>query len=92
MLSDQNQNMSPREYRPVGCDIHDKLESLATLHQPAEITYTGPQGVEHRSCGHIEDVYTEGKAEYLRLDDGEVIRLDWITSVDGRSEEQRSCG
>lgn len=34
--------------------------------------------------GRIVDVYSRGGAEYLRLEDGTVIRLDRIVSVNGK--------
>jgi len=73
------------EYRPIDCDVHDKLESLATLKQPADLIYTDESGSEQRACGVIADVYTEGDAEWMRLEGGEVIRLDMLRSVDGKA-------
>jgi Rho-binding antiterminator len=73
------------EYRPVDCDVHDKLESLATLKQPAEIIYDDRSGSRKTACDLIVDVYTEGDAEWLRLESGQVIRLDQVRSVDGKA-------
>lgn len=71
------------DYLPVSCDFHDQLEALATLRQPCRIIYQSPQGLIEVQ-GLIVDVYAANRADYLRLQDGREIRLDWIQSVDDR--------
>jgi Rho-binding antiterminator len=73
---------TPRPYRPIDCSVHDRLESLATLGRRVEIVQRrdDAQATHHAV---IVDVYTHDAAEYLRLDDGTVIRLDELVSVDG---------
>ncbi len=71
-------------YRPIACSLHDELESLATRGRECEIRYRPAEREEEIvTRGRIVDIYARGGAEYLRLDDGSVIRLDRIISVDG---------
>lgn len=68
-------------YEPVNCDFHDELTSRATLGRRAEIVYQ-QEGEEVAVIDYIDDVYTEGDAEFARLREGTVLRLDQIVRVD----------
>ncbi|WP_072016231.1 OsmC family protein [Leptolyngbya sp. KIOST-1] len=70
-------------YRLVSCGFHDELESLATLRRPCVLHYRTPAGTEIRAEGQIIDLFTVDNAEFLRLQDGTKIRLDWLISADG---------
>jgi Rho-binding antiterminator len=68
------------KYRPIACDFHDRLESLATLRRRVRLTLRGGPAMAE---GLISDIYTTAdKQEFLRLDDGNEIRLDRILGVD----------
>jgi transcriptional antiterminator Rof (Rho-off) len=68
-----------REYQPVACDFHDRLESYATLRRRVRLTL---QGEAATAEGRIADIYTApDKREFLRLDNGAEIRLDRIVDV-----------
>jgi Rho-binding antiterminator len=70
-------------YRPIACDFHDEL-CLCAMHQRAcAIEYRDESGQPVSVKDRIEDVYTEGKEEFLRLAGGAVVRLDRLISVDG---------
>lgn len=73
------------EYLPIDCSLHDRLEELATLRQPARIEYRDEKGEMRTAEDTIQDVYAEGGVEYLRTAGGDRIRLDRIEDVDGRS-------
>ena len=73
------------EYTPISCAAHDELLALATKRQRCELVVRGADGGTARLEGVIQDVYTSEGAEYLRLNDGSVVRLDRLVSVDGRS-------
>lgn len=73
------------EYRPIDCNLHDRLEELATLRQPARISYRDDQGEMRSAEDRIEDVFAADGVEYIRTAGGEQIRLDRIDDVDGRS-------
>lgn len=73
------------EYRPVDCSLHDRLEELATLRQPARIAYRDDRGEVRAAEDRIADVFSADGVEYIRTEAGEQIRLDRIEDVDGRS-------
>lgn len=69
------------DYIPIDCNFHDELLAHATLRRPCEIVYRTAEGQELSLRGAIADVYTEGTAEYLRIEDGPTVRLDRLQSV-----------
>lgn len=69
-------------YRPIDCSLHDQLLARATLRTPTSITYRSNGGDPLTARGVIEDVFTRGGAEFLRLKGGIEIRLDKIASID----------
>lgn len=76
--------MSADSYRPIDCDFHDQIESLATTRHPVHLTFKDEGGGLATRDGIIEDVYTAPtKEEFLRMDDGTTVRLDRITDVHG---------
>lgn len=80
------------DYRPISCHDHDRLLDLATRRIPVWVRYL-LQGQECRLQGLILDVYTRDGAEFLRMDQGEPIRLDALLEVDGRPFGQAgNCG
>jgi Rho-binding antiterminator len=71
-----------RPYRPIDCGFYDELVLRAMHRSRARVVYR--QGAREAVVeGVLEDIYSEGDAEYLRLDEGTVIRLDHLVSVDG---------
>ncbi|MEW6061074.1 MAG: hypothetical protein AB1600_03940 [Bacteroidota bacterium] len=69
-------------YRSIGCSYYDQLEAFATQRTRCTISYedtNGPQSAE----GIIVDLFAKDGAEYLQLDNGTVIRLDHLHSVNG---------
>ena len=70
-------------YLPISCEFHDLLETLATMHKPAQISFRDAAGlVRHRETA-IADVFAKHGAEYLAMDEGETLRLDQLIAVDG---------
>jgi len=83
------------DYQPVDCGLHDRLEELATLRQPARIEFRDERGEMRESRGTIQDVFASDGEEFVRIDGGEEIRLDRIQYVDGQQysmEQDRSRG
>lgn len=69
------------DYQPVACSFYDELGLRMMRGRPCTLIIDeadGPQTIE----AVIQDVYSEGNAEYVRLDDGRRIRLDRIQRVD----------
>ncbi|MCB0633882.1 MAG: hypothetical protein KDD15_29325 [Lewinella sp.] len=76
--------MSERSYVPISCSFYDELEALATLRQTAVIRFADESGKQIEVQGKIKDFFIRDRAEYLLLDSGLEIRLDYITSVNGK--------
>lgn len=73
-------------YRPINCEFHDLLESLATRRSQARIEYRDASGSTQVLDGVITDVYARDGVEYLTLQSGESLRLDWLATVNGAKE------
>lgn len=71
-------------YTPVSCDFQDELEAIATLHQTCRIVYHTEAGAISEIEGKIVDIYASNHADYVKLADDTVIRLDQIISVDDK--------
>ena len=67
------------------CSMHDKLLALATRKQPCTLLVQddGAEGGPRQVEGVIIDVFSRDGAEYLRLQDGALFRLDKLDTVDG---------
>jgi Rho-binding antiterminator len=74
---------SPTDYQPINCELHDVLEAAATLRKPVAILSTSPDGASSRRKARITDIFGKDRIEYVVLDNGETIRLDALTEVDG---------
>ena len=73
-----------RPYRLVACTFHDELEAWATLRQSCEIVYRNSEEEVQTIISKIMDVYAENRADYILIQDGTVIRLDSLLSVNGK--------
>lgn len=73
-----------KPYKPVDCDFHSELTSRSTLGQRAEIVYR-EDGEEKTVLDYIDDVYSKDGAEYTKLRDGLVLRLDQLVRVDSEA-------
>lgn len=71
-------------YTPVSCDFHDELEAIATLRQTCRIVYRTETSATAEVSGQIVDVYAADHADYVKLEDKTVIRLDKIISVNDK--------
>ena len=75
------------DYKPVDCALQDKLEAIATLHRTANITYQGETDGNKTVESEIVDIYADSGADYCKLKDGTVIRLDKIEAIVVNSEK-----
>lgn len=80
-----------KEYQPINCSFHDILLEKATFRKTVEIIYYATDGTQKQSLNRIKDVFTKNSAEFMLLDNGELIRLDYIVSVDGIALPETSC-
>ena len=70
-----------KEYKPVACGFHDRLEHLAIRRTPCQILLRQEAG-ERTVDGVIADIQTSGGAEYVVLaGKDERIRLDEIVDI-----------
>ncbi len=67
-------NIKP--YAPIDCSLHDHYEAAATLRQNVRFTMDDGAVVE----GVIVDFFHKDKAEWLRMKDGQELRLDQIAA------------
>ena len=73
-----------RPYQLVACTFHDELEALATLCQVCPVIYRNSDGAVQTVNSTIIDVYAKDRADFIKLDNGTVIRLDDLISVNGK--------
>lgn len=71
-------------YRLVACSFHDELEALATLRQRCQISYRDSENKIQTIDSLIVDVYSANRADFIKLQDNTVIRLDRLISVNGK--------
>jgi transcriptional antiterminator Rof (Rho-off) len=64
-------------YEPVACSFHDELGLRMMRGRPCTLVVDDGEQTEMIEAV-LADVFTEGDAEYVRLDDDRRIRLDRI--------------
>ena len=69
-------------YQSIGCSYYDQLEAYATQRTHCSIQIE-ENGNERTADGIIVDLFARDGAEYLKLDNGTMVRLDHIVSVNG---------
>ncbi|QEF98257.1 hypothetical protein Mal15_23060 [Stieleria maiorica] len=72
-------------YTPISCGFYDQLEILAMRKSPTTIRYRDAEDHEQQITAVVADVYSEDKQEWLKLDDGTIIRLDRLISADRKA-------
>ena len=68
-------------YEPVACSFYDELGLRMMWERPCTLVVDEGEQAETIEAV-LADVFTEGDAEYVRLDDNRRIRLDRIRRVD----------
>ena len=68
-------------YQPINCDYYDRLEAWATMRTICLIRFYSETGAEQEVSSRILDIYVLSKIEYMRLENGLVIRLDALIAV-----------
>lgn len=70
-----------KDYVPIACALHDRLEHLALRQQRCRIDYASGSGESHIN-GVVADILTADGAEYLVVaETGQRIRLDAIIAI-----------
>ena len=80
------------DYTPVSCDFHDELEAIATLRQTCRIVYRTDATATAEIEGRIVDVYAANHADYVKLEDGTIIRLDRVVSLNDKRVSSSTDG
>lgn len=73
------------EYQPVSCSLYDELELACIKNRVIEITYSDNDVIKTKRVVPV-NVYSRNKVEYLKFDDGEELRLDYIRQIRVSSE------
>lgn len=69
-------------YEPVDCDFVDELEDFSVRRIPVILEHWNEKAELIQVSGIIKDVFTTPeKAEFVRLADGTLVRLDRICEV-----------
>jgi len=82
----------PKKYIPIDCNYYDVLEAFATKRTLVDIQYRDDQQKPQRIQSKIVDFFILDKVEYLKLKEGQSIRLDFLVAVNGlRPPENGTC-
>ncbi len=76
--------MNADVYKPIDCDYYDTLEVLAMRRKECVIEYIDERQQPQTIKNVIVDVFTNGAEEFIRLESGQLIRLDHLLVVDQR--------
>ena len=71
-----------KTYQSISCSYYDQLEAYATKRTECEILFSD-NGNESVVKGIITDIFAKDGAEYLKMNNALVIRLDKIISING---------
>lgn len=69
------------DYQPVACGLYDDLGLRMMRGTLCRLVVEGDDGPETLETT-IDELYTQGDAEYVLLEDGRTVRLDRIVEVD----------
>jgi len=71
-----------KEYKPLACGLYDELELRALRKEPVKLTFKNSNNqVVIFEC-IIIDLFSKNKTEFLKTDDGKIIRLDDVVELD----------
>ncbi len=70
------------KYQNISCSYYDQLEAYATKQTQCLVIFRDDD-LEKTTEGIIVDVFAKEGAEYLKLNNGIVIRLDQLISING---------
>ncbi|MGD1853050.1 MAG: hypothetical protein ACFB2W_02260 [Leptolyngbyaceae cyanobacterium] len=67
-----------KPYTPPACSFSDYLEAAAVLRQVSSVTYRDDADGQQTVQAKVVDIYAADGADWCKLDNGTVIRLDHI--------------
>ena len=84
-MMQSNIESAKNTYKPVSCDLSDELEAISIQKKSVNLKVQEENGETTWKKGQIADLFAKDHADYLKLVDGTVIRLDkildWRTNV-----------
>ena len=81
----KNNKINIMDYQPINCSLYDRIESLAVKNLTVEIIFINENKNEEKVVGKIENIYSEGKSEFLLISNNK-IRLDKIKVISDHQE------
>ncbi|MTI30871.1 hypothetical protein [Xanthovirga aplysinae] len=69
-------------YNPISCNYYDRLEHWATRGEEVNIVFW-ENGRKQEVMARIKNLFVRAKVEYMLLDNGLELRLDYLVSVEG---------
>ncbi len=80
-----------KEYKPIACELYDELELRALRKKIIKLTFQNDRNDNEIIECIIADLFSKDKIEFLKTNDGRIIRLDDILELDGINFN-KSCG
>ncbi len=71
-----------KPYQSIACSLYDNLESFATRKTRCIVVYK-IKNAEQTTESIIVDLFARDGAEFLKLENGTIIRLDDLITVNG---------
>lgn len=71
-----------KQYKPIACGLYDELELRALRKQKVSLVIINEQNENETLTCIIADLFSKDKTEFLKTDDGRIIRLDDIVEMD----------
>lgn len=71
-----------KEYKPIACGLYDELELRALRKQKVKIVFLNDKKENGIVECVIADLFSKNKVEYLKTEDGNIIRLDDVIELD----------
>ena len=69
------------KYIPIDCNYYDRILDVITKKEVAELVFVNKVGAKELYLGRFVDVYTKTGEEFLGLENGVILRLDAIVSI-----------
>jgi len=72
-----------KEYTPIACALYDELELRALRKKIIKLTFQNDKNDNEIIECIIADLFSKDKIEFLKTNDGRIIRLDDVLELDG---------
>jgi Rho-binding antiterminator len=72
-----------KEYKPIACGLYDELELRALRKKTIKLTFQNDKNDNEIIECIIADLFSKDKIEFLKTNDGKIIRLDDVLEIDG---------